>query len=107
MAKLLLVLLISSIVTGLSPISHPMSSMQIMYGDEMGISYQSNMDHGNASENSMGSCCDEIAPFSIGCSFLIPQYACIDLSGDSNRVFYSSPLVHLIYIETITPPPKA
>lgn len=86
---------------------HPMLPMQAMHMDEMAVSNQSNMKQESTGENSTGSCCDEIAPFSLGCSFLVPQYACIDLSGGSKRVLNSSPLVQFIYIETAIPPPKA
>lgn len=107
MAKLLFVLLISAIAMELSPTVYPMSSMQLMYKDETVISYQGKMDHGSTEKNSMGSCCDEIAPFSMGCGFLIPQYPCVDLLRGSNRVTNSTPLLQSIYIEARTPPPKS
>jgi hypothetical protein len=106
MAKLLLIVMTSAILMGLSSMSHPMSSMQIMHMDEMTLSYQNNMEHERAGKNSTGSCCDEIASFAIGCSFMVPQYACMDLSGGSEQVINSNPLVQSIYIDTLTPPPK-
>lgn len=107
MARLLFIFLISAIAMGLFPISHPMLSMQTMHMDELTIAHHTNMEHGNSDENSMGSCCDAIAPFSIGCGFLIPQYPCIDFLGDSNRLMSSNPLFQPTYIETLTPHPKA
>jgi hypothetical protein len=92
---------------GLFPISHPMSSIQTMHMDEVTISHQSNMEHGNSDKNSMGTCCDAIVPFYLGCGFLVPQYACIDFFGGSKRLISSNPLFQSIYIETLTPPPKA
>ena len=81
MTRILFVLLISAIVMGLSPMSHPMLSMPAMHITEVKILRQSNMDHGSAGDKSTGSCCNEIAQFSIGCTFLVPQYACIGSSG--------------------------
>ena len=107
MAKLLFVLLISAVVLGVFPRSQPMLSMATMHMDEITISHQSNIDHGSVGEDSTRSCCDEIASFSVGCAFLIPQYACIDFSGGSEQVLNTRPVVQSNYIETVTPPPKA
>jgi hypothetical protein len=107
MAKLLFVLLISAVVLGVFPRSQSMLSMPTMHMDEITISHQSNMDHGNMGEDSTGSCCDEIASFSVGCAFLIPQYAYIVFSGDSEQVLNTKPVIQSNYIETVTPPPKA
>jgi hypothetical protein len=107
MVKLLLILLASAIVMGASPISHHMSSMQTMHMGETTMSHQSNMDHGSMGEDPTGSCCDEIASFSVGCAFLIPQYGYIDFSGDSEPFLNTKPVVQPNYIETVTPPPKA
>lgn len=106
MAKLLFVMLISAVVLGVFPRSHPMLSMPTMHMDEITISHQSNTDHGSMGEDSTGSCCDEIAPFSVGCVFLIPRYAYIDFSGDSEQVLNTKPVVQSNHIETVTPPPK-
>ena len=107
MAKLLLLLLVSAIVMGVSPRSHPMLSMPAMHMDEGTISYQGNKDRGSVGEDSTRSCCDEIASFSVGCVFLIPQYTTIDFSGGSEHVLNSKPVVQSNPIETVTPPPKA
>ena len=107
MVRILFILLISAIVMGLLPMTHPMFSMQTTLRDKMAISHQGKMDHGGGGDKSSGSCCDEIAQFSVGCSFLVPQYACLDSSGGSKQVVNSSPVVQSIYIETVTPPPKA
>jgi hypothetical protein len=106
MARLLFVLFISTLVMSLFPLTHPMLSMQTMHMDEMTISHQGNMEHSGAG-NSIGSCCDEIAPFSAGCALLVPQYAFFYFSGGSNKVINSDLVVQSIYIETLTPPPKA
>ena len=87
--------------------SHPMLHMQTMHTDVTAIFHEGKMDHGSAADNSAGSCCDELASFSIGCSFLVPQYACVDFSGGSKQVINSNPVAQSIYIETVTPPPKA
>ena len=107
MAKLLLLLLVFAIVMGVSPRSHPMLSMPAMHMDERTISYQGNKDRGSVGEDSTGSCCDEIASFSVGCAFLVPQYASIDFSGDREPVLITKPVVQSNSIETVTPPPKA
>ena len=87
--------------------SNPMSSMQTMPVDEMTPSHQNNSEHDGASKTSTRSCCDEIVSFTIGCSFLVPQYACIDSFGDSLRVLISDLIVQSISLKTLTPPPKA
>ena len=107
MAKLLFFVLTSAILMGLSPMSHSMSSMQTMHMDEMMRSYQNNVEHEKAGKTSTGSCCEEIASFAIGCSFLVPQYACIDLAEGSMQVISSIPVFRYIHLETLTPPPKA
>lgn len=110
MAKLLVIVLTSAILMGLSPMSHPISAMPTMqttHMDEMEPSDQINREHDDASENSTRSCCDEIVSFAIGCSFLVPQYACIDSFGGSLRVMISDPIVQSISVKTLTPPPKA
>ena len=110
MAKLLLIVLSSAILMGLFPISHPMSAMPTMRAmqmDEMTLSDQNNMEHERAGENSAGSCCDEIASFAIGCSFLVPQYAFNDLAEGGTHVISLNPVFRFVYIETSTPPPKA
>jgi hypothetical protein len=61
----------------------------------------------STAEDSASSCCDAICPSSLSYTFLTPQYADIDLSGGSERVLNSSPVVQSIYIETAIPPPKA
>ena len=107
MVKLLFILLISAIVTGVSPLSHHMSSMPTMHMDEIVLSHPSSMGPESNGENSTRSCCDEIAPFSQGCSFLIPAYSCVDLAEGGKQVISTKPIAQYIYIETVTPPPKA
>ena len=106
MARFLFILYLSVIAMGLFPLTQPMSSMQTMHMDEMTISHQSKMERSGAG-NSMGSCCDEIAPFSVGCALLVPEYTFFDSFGGSNKVIIPNLVVQSIYIETLTPPPKA
>ena len=105
MARLLFVLWLSAIVMGLAPVSHHMPVMQAMSMEEKMSSYPNSIEHGEA--NSTASCCDEMAPFSQACSFLVPQYPGIDFFGGSKQVISSDPLFHYVYIEILTPPPKA
>jgi len=106
MARILLIVLTFALLIGLSPISTHMSSVQTMQMDETMISYQSNMNHGNAGAIITGSCCDEMASFSIGCAFLVPPCAYVGLSGGSERIGFSTPLIQSIYIQALAPPPK-
>lgn len=81
--------------------------MQTMKMDEMKMSQQSSMTHDkNAGQDSTGSCCDEIAQSPIGCAFVVPQSAYINISGGSARVGYLTPLIQFTNIETLAPPPK-
>ena len=109
--KLLYLVLGYALLIGLLPMSNHMLSMQTTRMDAATTSQiadsTSNMVHGSADENSTGSCCDAIAPFSIGCVFLVPQCTYIALSGGSKRVVNLIPVVQPIYIETVAPPPKA
>ena len=107
MARLLFILLIFAIEMGFTPMSHNMLSMQTMRMEEKLLSHPSDMEHGSGEGNSTGSCCDKIAPFSQNCSFLVPASTCIDLAEGVKQVLSSIPDVQYIYIETITPPPKA
>ena len=109
--KLLSIALGYALVIGLLPISNYMVSMQTMQMDAATTSQIAgsitSIVHGSASENSTGSCCDAIAPFSVGCAFLAPQYTYIAPSGGSKRVVNSNPVVQSIYIQAVIPPPKA
>ena len=107
MAKLLFFVLTFTLLAGLLSMSHPMMSMQATHMEGVILSQHGMMDHKNASESSTGSCCDDLAPFSMNCAFLIPQYAYTDSAGGSERVINSSLVVQSIYIETAIPPPKA
>jgi hypothetical protein len=80
--------------------------MQTMHVDEM-ISHPNNMAHESQRENSTGSCCDEIASFSVVCGFLVPQSTYDALYGESTRVLSLTPIVQITYLETAIPPPKA
>ena len=86
--------------------SNHMALMQTMNMDEM-MSHQNNMTHESEKENSTGSCCDEIASFSVGCVFLVPQSTHNALYGENLRVLSLTPIVQITYLETAIPPPKA
>ena len=107
MPRILFSLLIFLMEMGLFPISHHMLSMDSPRMDKMTWSQQSDVEHGNMGENFTGSCCDGLAPFSTGCFFLVPQFTWIDLFGGSEHIINSNSIVQAIYIETLTPPPKA
>ena len=107
MTRLLLILLTFALLIGLSPTSNHMFAMQTMQIDEMTMSQHRDMADDSAGENSTMPCCDEIAQFSISCAFLVPQFAYVVISGGSERVGYSAPLIQSIYIEILAPPPKA
>jgi hypothetical protein len=106
MARSLFILWIFGLLVGLSPLSSHMSYMHNMHMDEM-ISHQNNMTHESERENSTRSCCDEIASFSAGCVFLVPQSTYDALYGENKRIVNVTPIVQTIYIETAIPPPKA
>lgn len=107
MARLLFILLISAIEMGFVSVSHPMLSMHTMQMEERVASHIGDTTHGSREENSTGSCCDEIAPFSQSCSFLVPEYTCIDLTEGGKEVISSNHIVQYIFIEIVTPPPIA
>jgi hypothetical protein len=94
------------LLVGLSPMSNHMALTQTMHMDEM-MSHQNNMTHESEKENSTGSCCDEIASFSVGCVFLVPQSTYNALYGENTRVLSLTLIVQIAYIETAIPPPKA
>ena len=110
MAKLLFFVLTSAILMNFGPMSQPMSAMptmQTMRMEELKLSHQSNSEQGNMGENSTRSCCDEIAPFSVGCAFLVPELAGIDFAEGGKQVLSTNLVVQSISIETVTPPPRA
>lgn len=102
MARLMFVLLAFGIVVGLLSMTSTVLSMR-----EMTMSHQGKMDHESGGEIFTGSCCDQIVAFCVGCVFLVSQYVCNHLCGDSQLIINSKPIVQYIYAETITPPPKA
>lgn len=107
MARFLFILLASAIAMELFPLSHPMLSMQTMHMDEMIRSHQSDMEHRSTGNNFPQPCCDELAPFSVGCALLVPEYAFFDSFGGSSKVLNANLVIQSIYIKTVTPPPKA
>ena len=99
-----------ALLIGLSPISNYMLSVETLYIDaamtSQMVSSQGKTDQDNEGDNS-ALCCDVIAPFSIACAFLVPQCTYVGLSGGSERVGISAPLIQSIYIKAVIPPPKA
>jgi hypothetical protein len=106
MARFLFILWIFALLMGLSPMSNHMSFMHTVHMDET-MSHQNNMTHEGEKENSTGSCCDEIASFSVGCVFLVPQCTHDALYGENKRIVSVTPIAQKTYIETAIPPPKA
>ena len=106
MARFLFILWIFALLIGILPMSHLMSFMQTRHMDEM-VSPKNNMTHKSAGENSNGSCCDEIASFSVGCVFLVPQFTYGAFYGENKRIVSVIPFVQIAYIKTAIPPPKA
>jgi hypothetical protein len=106
MARLLFIVWMFALLMGLSPMSNHMSFMHAVHMDET-MSYQNNMAHEGEKENSTKSCCDEIASFSVGCVFLVPQSTYNALYGENARVPSLTPIVQITYLETAIPPPKA
>jgi hypothetical protein len=111
MARLLFIMMTSTFLIGLFPISDHMSSMQAMHTDMGMTSYwtspQSNNDEENEGDNSTGSCCVVMGPFLLTCDFMVSPPAYISKYGGGERVVNSIAVIHSIYIEDVTPPPKA
>ncbi len=111
MVRILLIALTFALLIGLSPISNHMSSVETLYIDaamtSQMVSSQGKTDQHNAGDNSIETCCDFIAPFSIACAFLVPQSTYVGLSGGSERVGVSALLIQSTYIKAVIPPPKA
>jgi hypothetical protein len=107
-----MVIRISQVVLGfvllfvLLPISNRMSSVEAM---QMGALSSLEYDgfQGNASHSSPSSCCEAIGSFLFACDFMIfqPEYA--SASGGNEQIAYSVPVVQSIFIESLSPPPKA
>ena len=109
-ANLLSIALGYTLVIGSLPMPNPMVFMQAMRMDTALTSQTSvsqNSPTKNAGDIPSMPCCDAISAYSMACGFLVPQYAYMTRSGDSNRVVNSNPIVQPIYIETVSPPPKA
>jgi hypothetical protein len=107
-AKTLLIVVTFGLLIGLSPMSGHVSAMPTMQMDETMMSRHSSMAGENSTEEkSAMPCCDEIAQFSISCTFLVPEYTYVGTPGGSERVAYSSPLIQSIYIKILAPPPKS
>ena len=80
---------------------HPMMSHN--EAAEIILTASGNTDH----HSSMPCCRDAIILCSLGIVFLVPQAAGIALSGGSKRVQNSNLLVQSIFLNTLSPPPKA
>jgi hypothetical protein len=111
MARLLFIMMTSAFLIGLFPRSAHMSSMQVMHtGMEMTshwTSSQSKIDEENQGDNSPASCCHAIGPFLLTCDFTVSQSGYVSTSGDRERVVNSITVIHPIYLEALTPPPRA
>jgi len=104
-AKLLHILLGSTFLIGLLPISNHMLSMQAMHMNA--VASVSSTVQEKATENSTGSCCEAIGSSLLACDFMVFQTACVGSNGGSEQIVYSVPIVQSIYIESLAPPPKA
>ena len=103
--KLLSFALGSALVIGLSPMSNHMISRRAIRVEAVTGS-QSHIVQGNAGGNSSGACCDAIGTCSLVCDFMVFQSAGFARYGGSEQVVNSDPIVHSIYIVSVTPPPK-
>jgi hypothetical protein len=84
-----------------------MLSMPGMEMETMSALHQGNMAHESADEHSTLPCCDAITPCSLAVDFLFIEPDTIASYGGSKRVASSALLVQPIYINTLSPPPKA
>ncbi|MCI0553730.1 MAG: hypothetical protein L0287_22510 [Anaerolineae bacterium] len=104
MARMLLLILTSGLLIGVLPTSNHMTVQM----DEMAASRHGKMaDENSAGDRSTMPCCNELAQTFTGCAFLVPEYGYVAISGGSERVGYSIPLIQTIYIEILAPPPKS
>ncbi len=103
--KLLSLLLGSIFLIGLLPISNHMLSMQAMHMNA--VASVSSTVQEKTTENSTGSCCEAIGSFLLACDFMVFQTAFVGSNWGSNQITYSIAVIHLVYIETLVPPPKA
>src|SRR5688572_18960513 len=106
--KLLHDLVILVLLVGLLPISNHMQTMRIDEATASSMEVpQSNVTTENTDENSASSCCDEICPFSLACTFVAPQSVYATMYGGSERIPYSAFIVRSIYLPVTIPPPKS
>ena len=103
---LLNILLGFALLIGLLPMSNQRLSMPTRRV-EAAIVSQSDTAQENAGDHPIGSCCDAMSPFSPGCDFVISQCGYVAQYEGSKQVVNSDPVVQSIYIEAISPPPKA
>lgn len=111
MARLLFIVMASALLIGLFPISNHMASMQAMNIDAATtihmISSQSYADEENEGIDSTRSCCHAIGPFLLTCDFIASQSVYVTKYGGRERAVHSIAGLDPIYIEALTPPPKA
>ena len=104
-AKALHILLGFIFLVGLLPISNHMLPMQAMPMDT-GMSHNMPV-HEKSSDNSTGSCCEAIGSLLLACDFMVFPSVWVGLDRGSEQIAYSIPVIHSIYIQTLSPPPKA
>ncbi len=103
--KLLHIVLGTTFLVGLLPISNHMLSMQGMHmAAETSISSTAQE---KTRGNSTGSCCEAIGSLLFACDFIVFESADAGPSGGSEQIAYVVPIIQSIYIESLAPPPKA
>lgn len=109
--KLLISALGFILLIGLLPISSQKLAMQTMNMDEamtsQMVALQNYPVQASAGDASSMPCCDVMSSFSMVCSFIVSESFCFIMDRGNNRVEYSISVVQSIYIEAVSPPPKA
>jgi hypothetical protein len=107
-----MVIKISQVILGfvllfaLFPISNGMPSMEAMQTSAVSTLEYGGL-RGNASHSSPSSCCEAIGSFLFACDFMIFQAEDASASGGNEQIAYSIPVVQSIFVESLSPPPKA
>ena len=104
-AKLLHLVLGVTFLVGLLPISNHMLTMQVMHMDAS--TSLSSTAQEKTGDIPTGSCCEAIGSLLLVYDFMIFQSACADPSGDSEEILHSIPILQSLYIQSLSPPPKA
>ena len=104
-AKLLHILLGTTFLVGVLPMSNHMLPMPEMHMETPDFLRSTSQE--KPSDNHNGSCCEAIGSSLLLCDFVAFQSGYANSNGGSEQFAYSSPIVQLIYIDTLAPPPKA